>query len=63
MDAPDQEPALLSKLLTKAAVRSHGLEEFVAAVGTMLCCPSFRVERVFLSRWKFLRFRSKRPHS
>ncbi len=30
MDAPDREPALLSKLLTKAAVRSHTLEEFLA---------------------------------
>ncbi len=49
MDAPDQEQALLSKQLTKAAVRSHTLEEFLAAVGAMLCCPSLRVERVFLS--------------
>ncbi len=49
MDAPDQEPALLSKLLTKAAVQSHTLEEFLATVGAMLCCTSLRVERVFLS--------------
>ena len=49
MDAPDQESALLSKLLTKAAVRSHTLEEFLATVGAMLRYTSLRVERVFLS--------------
>ena len=49
MDVPDPKRALLSKLLTKAAVRSHTLEEFLAAVGTIFCCHSFRVERVFLS--------------
>ena len=49
MDMADREPALVNRVLTKAAVQSQTVEGFLEAAGMTLLSSSLRVERMFLS--------------
>ena len=49
MDIADREPALVNRVLTKAAVQSQTVEGFLEAAGMTLLSSSLRVERIFLS--------------
>lgn len=49
MDIPDHELALVSRVLTKAAVQSRTIEGFLEAAGMALWSSPLRAERMFLS--------------
>ena len=49
MDIPDHELALVSRVLTKAAVQSQTIEGFLEAAGMVLWSSPPRAERMFLS--------------